>query len=131
MSRNDSIDKVRDLNITRYGTEFDEWKFKKTLEEEIEELYQAIDDNDTNEFLDAAADSIVVLLGGIVQKGYDPSKVLNEVVKTITSREQDPEQKRAWLKDPSLQTKEKWKKYKNQSKNTLYAANFSKCRLLM
>lgn len=58
--------------------------------------------------------------------GYDADKTLNEVIKEVSSRKQDPDQFIEWQ-----QTKPfgKWKKWSEQPKETLYKADFSICKL--
>jgi hypothetical protein len=58
--------------------------------------------------------------------GYDFECVMNETIKEISSRQQDPEQKKRWKKNGS--NGEKWQKDKSQDKNTLYKADYSKCK---
>lgn len=66
---------------------------------------------------------IYTCLSGINACGYYPNGILNEVVKHILSREQDPVQKEEW--DKGNRTG-KWLKNKNQDVNTLYYPNFEK-----
>ena len=62
----------------------------------------------------------------VTAKRYDFKKVLNEKILTINSRLQDPQQKQNWLKNGA---NSKWQKMRNQPKETLYIANFGKCRI--
>lgn len=66
---------------------------------------------------------IFTCLSGINSCGYNPNGILNEVVKHILSREQDPIQKEEWNKGNRTG---KWLKNKNQDVNTLYYPNFDK-----
>ncbi len=117
------------LNLNRYGKNFDADKFRKTLEEELAEMWEALAAGDTTKFLDGALDSITVLAGGVTQQSYNPELALKQVVKEITSRKQNPEQVSRWAATPSLQDVEKWQKDLNQDPSTLYKADFSTCKL--
>lgn len=76
--------------------------------------------------LDAIQDIRVFSINETELMGYDADKTLNEVIKEVSSRKQDPDQFIEWQ-----QTKPfgKWKKYANQDKKTLYKADFSICKL--
>ena len=56
----------------------------------------------------------------------DNVKCNNEVFKEINSRKQDPEQAIVWA---GIGANGKWQKMKDQLKETLYVANYSKCKL--
>jgi phosphoribosyl-ATP pyrophosphohydrolase len=58
--------------------------------------------------------------------GYDFDCVMDETIKEISSRQQDPEQKKRWKENGF--NGEKWHKNLNQSKDTLYKADYSKCK---
>lgn len=118
---------IMNLNLTRYGSKFDKEKFRETFQEEVQEVLDALEADDTDAFLDGLNDVIVVAGGGITQKGYNPELTLKQVVKEITSREQDPIQKYQWSLNPDLQNTEKWQKNKDQEDT--YSANFSTCKL--
>lgn len=60
--------------------------------------------------------------------GYDPYKCMRETIKEISSRKQDPSQKEQWDKGIFLDT-DKWKKWKEQPIDTLYKADYSKCKI--
>ncbi len=62
----------------------------------------------------------------VTAKRYDFEKVLNQKILTINSRLQDPKQKKDWIKNGASG---KWEKMKNQPKETLYIANYGKCKL--
>lgn len=76
--------------------------------------------------LDAIQDIRVFSENETELMGYDADKTLNEVIKEVSSRKQDPDQFIEWQ-----QTKPfgKWKKWSEQPKETLYKANFSICKL--
>jgi hypothetical protein len=116
------------LNEERYGLSFDMSKEIVKLEEELNEMKEAAKNNDLDEFLDGALDCCVIAIGSIRKAGYDPVLALNEVVKEISSRKQDPEQEKKWLKG-NKESGEKWLKWKDQPKDTLYKADFSKAKL--
>lgn len=120
---------IMNLNLTRYGKNFDLEKFKKTFYEEVEEMFRGIENNDTYETIDGANDAIVVLAGLITQHGYNPELTLKQVVKEIKSRNQSKEQYDRWKDNPKLQDVEKWEKDKTQDTNTLYKADFSTCKI--
>ena len=52
------------------------------IEEEAEELNQAIKDNDRTEVLDALTDILVVTIGAIHSAGFDAEGAWNEVMRT-------------------------------------------------
>lgn len=76
--------------------------------------------------LDSIQDIRVLSINETELMGYDADKTLNEVIKEVSSRKQDPDQFIEWQ-----QTKPfgKWKKWSEQPKETLYKANFSICKL--
>ena len=57
---------------------------------------------------------------------YDFKKVVLEKIKVISSRLQDPVQKKLWAKNGATS---KWEKMKDQPKNTLYVGNYGKCKI--
>lgn len=120
---------IMNLNLTRYGSKFDKDKFIATFIEEVQEILDALEAGDVDAFIDGCNDAIVVAAGGITQQGYNPELTLKQVVKEITSREQDPIQAYSWSLNPGLQDTEKWLKNKEQSPETLYTADFSTCKL--
>lgn len=56
-----------------------------------------------------------------------PHKVMDEIYKEISCRQQDPKQKILWDENPNIV--EKWEKDKNQDPKTLYKANFTLVRI--
>ena len=118
---------IMKLNLERYGSKLDVEKFKETFLEEVQEVIDALEEGDIDAFIDGCNDCIVVAAGGITQAGYNPELTLKQVVKEITSREQDPIQAYTWKLDPGLQNKEKWLKNKDQTDT--YKANFNTCKL--
>ena len=59
--------------------------------------------------------------------GYDFFCCMHEVIKEISSRKQDPEQAKRWA-NGEIEAAEKWQKWKQQPKDTLYKANFELCK---
>ena len=96
--------------------------FQDMIEEEINEYELADVTNDEHGKVDAIADLIVLSVNELELMGYDLDKVMLEVVKEISSRQQDPQQAvRDW-------SDEKWQKWREQPLGTLYKADFSKCK---
>ena len=80
-----------------------------------------------HEVIDAITDMRVFCENQTEIYGYNSDKTLAEVIKEISSREQDPVQYKLWSKyghDGS-----KWQKNVNQNLATLYKADFSQCIL--
>jgi len=123
------IQDIVKLNEKRYGLTFNPEKAVEKLEEELQEFKDAIKNNDIHEMVDALTDIRVIAIGETRKMIYDPECTLNETVKEITSRKQDPAQKHRWERLFKKQPGEKWLKDKNQSKTELYKADFSKCKL--
>ena len=69
--------------------------------------------------IDAMADIIVFAYGEIAKYGYDGDKVMDEVIKEISSRvgAYNPDTKK-WQKDKSPEAQANW-----------YSANFTNCKL--
>jgi len=123
------IQDIVELNEERYGLAFNSEKAYNKLNEELEEFKDGMKNNNKTEMLDALADVIVIATGEIRKMGYNPILVLNETVKEISSRKQDPAQKHRWERLFKKQLGEKWLKDKNQSPDTLYKADFNKCKV--
>lgn len=115
------------LNQTRYGTDFNGDTAVAKLKEELQELQDAIEINDITEIVDALSDIIVIATGELTKLKYNPELVLKQTVKEISSRQQDPEQAKAWAAD-NRQPGEKWNKDKSQDPSTLYTADYSTCK---
>lgn len=115
------------------------------LEELLEPIYEkvAVDDiktkivnqyfSYTDEFqwsqtdiVDAIQDIQVFCINETELMGYDNVKCNDEVFKEINSRVQDPQQKEEWKLKGAYG---KWKKYRQQDKETLYKANYEGCKL--
>ena len=76
--------------------------------------------------LDAILDISVFSTNEAELMGYDMDKAMNEVVKEISSRVQDPIQKEEWSKSGAVG---KWQKDLNQNEDTLYKADFYKAKI--
>ena len=85
----------------------------------VEELGEFIAATDNNGRIDAMADIIVFAYGEMAKYGYHGDKVMDEVIKEISSRvgAYDPETKK-WQKDKSPEAQAKW-----------YSADFTNCKL--
>ena len=64
----------------------------------------------------------------ITAMGYDFNKCMEEVLKEISSRRQDPKQQEDWEKH-GVPKGAKWQKDREQCSETLYKADFSNCLL--
>jgi len=85
----------------------------------VEECGEFLAAETTEERIDAMADMIVFCYGEMAKYGYDGDKVMDEVIKEISSRTgaYNPETKK-WQKDKSPEAQAKW-----------YSADFSRCKL--
>ena len=85
----------------------------------VEECGEFLAAESTEGRIDAMADMIVFCYGEIAKYGYDGDKVMDEVIKEISSRtgSYSPETKK-WQKDKSPEAQAKW-----------YSANFNNCKL--
>ena len=115
------------LNQTRYGTDFNGDTAVDKLKEELQELVDGIITNNIDEIVDALSDIIVIATGELTKLKYNPELVLKQTVKEISSRQQDPEQAKAWAAG-NKQPGEKWNKDKSQDPSTLYTADYSTCK---
>ena len=79
-----------------------------------------------NATIDKMADIQVFAINEVELMNYDNDLVMDETIKEISSRLQDPIQKEIWSKWGYDNTK--WQKDKNQQKDTLYVANYDGCR---
>ena len=85
----------------------------------VEELGEFLESKDDNGRIDAMADIIVFAYGEIAKYGYDGDKVMNEVIKEISSRVGSySEETKKWQKDKSPEAQANW-----------YTADFSGCKL--
>lgn len=111
----------KDRNITAtQGT------FVPMIQEELQEYTDASLDSDEHGMVDALADIMVFTANELALMGYDLDLVMKQVVKHISSREQDPLQAISWrMEGPDG----KWKKNPNQDPSTIYEPNYSVCKL--
>ena len=116
------------LNQTRYGVTFDFNKAMSKLQEELDEFSEGFTKTDTHEMVNALADIIVTAAGELVKLGFNPELCLKQTVKEISSRLQCPEQAARWAMN-NKQPGEKWLKNPSQPQSTLYAADYSTCKL--
>ena len=85
----------------------------------VEELGEFLEASDVDGRIDAMADIIVFAYGEIAKYGYNGDKVMDEVIKEISSRtgKYNPETKK-WQKDKSPEAQALW-----------YTADFNNCKL--
>ena len=81
---------------------------------------------DNREVIDAITDIRVFAENQTEIYGYNSTKTLAEVIKEISSREQDPVQYKNWQENGN--NGEKWQKNINQNLATLYKADFNNCK---
>lgn len=79
-----------------------------------------------NLVVDTICDIKVFSINELGTMKYNGKKCMKETIKEISSREQDQTQKQEWAKNGASG---KWLKSQEQSKDTLYIANYSKCKL--
>jgi hypothetical protein len=103
--------------------------FITTIEEMELELEDYTEEEKEYETADYICDILVFSLTEVMKLGYNPECALLETAKEINSRQQDPKQKEAWNKDPKLKAKQKWQKNELQKPETLYKADYSKCKV--
>lgn len=104
-------------------------KFIELYKNMIMEYYffdKLLEDLDEKNTLDAILDISVFSTNEAELMGYNMDKAMNEVVKEISSRVQDPIQKEEWSKSGAVG---KWQKDLSQDKNTLYKADFDKAKI--
>lgn len=82
----------------------------------------------TVEILDSLTDIRVFAENETENMGYDSELCMSEVIKEISSRKQCPEQEERW-DIGEKEVGEKWQKWKEQPKETLYMADFSFCKI--
>jgi hypothetical protein len=150
--------RILEWGASRFLFKYNEQNEIDMLEEELKELSDAIKQNDMHEIIDAYADYYVIftqtlgkaglskidineshnlwkyyetynsIFSEIRKLGYDPEFVLNETIREIESREQDPEQYSRW-QSGIIAAGEKWKKNKNQNPDTLYKADYDNAKI--
>ena len=75
--------------------------------------------------IDAHCDQIVFAVNAIEQLGYNARECIDETIKEINSRKQDPIQAREWHNN---KPEGKWLKDKQQDSETLYTADYASCK---
>ena len=79
-----------------------------------------------NLVVDSICDIKVFSINELGTMKYNGKKCMKETIKEIDSRVQDPLQKEDWAKNGAVG---KWQKDSSQDKDTLYVADYSKCKL--
>jgi len=111
----------RDRNIIK-----PQGAYKPMIEEELQEYYVAHINSEEHGMVDALADIMVFTANEIALMGYDLDMVMKQVVKHISSRQQDPLQRISWsMEGPDG----KWKKDSLQDPSTIYEPDYTLCRL--
>ncbi len=122
MKWKDSLSKWRkDRNIFK-----PQGAYKPMIEEELQEYYVAYVNSEEHGMVDALADIMVFTANEIALMGYDLDMVMKQVVKHISSRQQDTLQAISWrMEGPDG----KWTKDKSQDPSTIYEPDYTLCRL--
>lgn len=98
----------------------------KLIKEEILKKYFVEMNNlDEDKVVDTICDVQVFSINELGTMKYNNKKCMIETIKEISSRKQDPQQKIEWT---NTKPTGKWKKWEDQPKDTLYAANYSICK---
>jgi hypothetical protein len=79
-----------------------------------------------NDILDAISDIRVFSINQTELMGYDSDECLSETIDEISSRRQCPLQEKEWKENGY--NGEKWRKNPKQNKDTLYTADYRKCK---
>ena len=124
-----SLENLLSINVSNF-TRIKQWSDERLITQQepdrngfismiIEECGEFLASDTTEDRIDAMADMIVFCYGEIAKYGYDGDKVMDEVIKEISSRtgSYSPETKK-WQKDKSPEAQAKW-----------YSANFNNCKL--
>lgn len=111
-------------NTNRNNFIFDKNNEYAMLAEELEEFKDA---SGSEEAVDALCDIIVVAVGALNKLGYAPEFAMDETLKEIESRIQDPDQAEQWDLLDYVPPGVKWLKWREQPEDTLYKANYSSC----
>lgn len=118
------FEKIIEWNKSRNNTEFNCISEYQMLSEELTELLTAHNEEDEHEMVDALCDLIVVATGALWKLGYNPDLALEECIKHISSREQDPIQKAQWEENGA---EGKW--LKNKLQGSIYIPNYQSAKL--
>lgn len=90
-----------------------------------EEITEGIRDLSEHESVDWRVDCIIFLINSLEQDSYNAQMCIEEAISEISSRLQDPNQMKEWALHGASG---KWQKMKDQDPNTLYKANYEKCK---
>lgn len=103
-------------------------KVIKQHQETIDEMFfQGLTPISEENTIDSLNDIQVFAINECELMGYDNDLTMNETIKEISSRLQDPTQKIEWQEKIPYG---KWKKWAEQPKSTLYEANYADCKVL-
>ena len=108
-----ATDLIIKFNTDRRLAHFNPESELAMLNEEVQELTKAVQENNEYEIIDALNDIRVLVTGALWKLGQDPEASTLETCKEILSRKGD-----------FNSTTGKWEKDKNQDKSTLYRANY-------
>ena len=98
---------------------------KRMTQEILEKYYAAgIEPASENAILDSINDIEVFSINEVELMGYDNNKCMEETVKEISCRKQDPDQKEGW--ENWGYDGNKWMKWKDQPEEELYIADYKK-----
>jgi hypothetical protein len=112
-------------NASRNNFNFNKKNEYDMLAEELKEFTEAIS---VEEEVDALCDIIVVAVGALNKLGYQPEFAMDETLKEIESRMQDPDQAEQWDLIGHVPLGAKWQKWREQPKDTLYTADYTLCK---
>ena len=112
--------RIIEWNKSRNNLEYNHDSEYDMLHEELEKEFKIATTDDMS--IDALCDLIVVATGAIWKMGYDPDKCMDECIKHISSRRQDPTQKAVWGQWGAAG---KWLKDKSQT--DVYMPNYKEC----
>ena len=139
---------VNDLRVWRAERNIKEPNYPQYIRNVLEELLEPLYDKEfipkkvdeiwnehflnrefnttTDKVLDSMNDICVFSFNEIELMGYDCNLTMNETIKEISSRKQNPIQKEQWAKFGSYG---KWEKSLLQDESTLYKADYGICKL--
>jgi hypothetical protein len=99
----------------------------QNIKDDIMFDYFQVKELSENDTIDAINDIVVFSINEAETMGYDFDNTLSETIREISSRVQDPIQKDIWSKWGYDNTK--WKKWSEQPLDTLYKADYLRCKL--
>ena len=106
------IDALCDKFVVFTGSLAKSGSVEAPLDEQLMEYYQ----------------EYITIPNKVKELGYDFLKCINETIKEINSRQQDPIQKAQWEAQGGSNG-EKWQKHRSQPEETLYKANYSRLKI--